>query len=112
LAHGGWASCESIHGPITVRRERDGERFALKATIPANTTATAFLPARKDAAVQEGGAPAEQRPGVKLLRREGDRAVFAIESGSYTFETRLSLQVRAQKNKLQTVSNETIDSLK
>jgi predicted neuraminidase len=81
------ASYESIHGPISVRWERDGERFVLQATIPANTTATVFVPARKGAAVQESGGPAEHRPGVKLLRREGDRAVFAIESGSYTFES-------------------------
>jgi alpha-L-rhamnosidase len=69
-----------------VRWERNGERFVLKATIPANTTATVFLPARENAAVQEGGMPADQRPGVRFLRREGDRAVFAIESGSYVFD--------------------------
>ena len=81
------ASYESIHGPISLRWERDGERFALKATIPANTTATVFVPARGGTVVQEGGALAEQRPGVKFLHREGDRAVFAIESGSYAFES-------------------------
>jgi alpha-L-rhamnosidase len=69
-----------------VRWERDGERFVLKATIPANTTATVFLPAREGAVVQEGGAVAEKRDGVKFLRREGDRAVFAVESGSYNFD--------------------------
>jgi len=80
------ASYESIHGPISVRWEHNGERFVLKATIPANTTATVFLPAREGAEVREGGATAE-RSGVKFLRREGDRAVFAIESGSYIFES-------------------------
>ena len=38
------AGDESIHGPIAVRWEHDGERFVLKATIPANTTATVSCP--------------------------------------------------------------------
>ena len=33
----------------------------------------------------ESGKPAEEAAGVRLLRREQDRAVFAIESGSYFF---------------------------
>lgn len=81
------ASYDSIHGPISLRWERVGDRFTLKAEIPANTTATVFLPAREGAAVLEDGAAAERSAGVTCLRREGDRAVFFIESGRYTFET-------------------------
>ena len=72
-------------GPIAVRWDRAGGRFLLRVVIPANTTATVFLPARDAAAVTEGGVPANRSPGVAFLRREGDRAVFAIESGSYQF---------------------------
>ncbi|WP_428940854.1 family 78 glycoside hydrolase catalytic domain [Fontivita pretiosa] len=83
------ASYESIHGLIEVRWERDEQRLVLRATIPANTTATVHVPLmRSDAAVYEGDLPAEQSPGVKLLQRQGDRAIFAIESGSYVFEAR------------------------
>ncbi len=81
------ATYKSIHGSVAVRWERIGERFVLKTTIPANTSATVFLPAREGAAVQESGTPAEHSPGVTFLRREGDRAVFRIESGSYAFES-------------------------
>jgi len=81
------ASYDSIHGPISLRWERVGDRFTLKAEIPANTTATVFLPAREGAAVLEAGAAAERSAGVTFLRREGDRAVFSIESGSYAFES-------------------------
>jgi hypothetical protein len=79
-----WAQAdyESIHGPISVRWERDGQKLTLKATIPANTTATVFVPSPEGRNVSDAGA------GAKFLRREGDRAVFAIESGSYTFESR------------------------
>jgi hypothetical protein len=38
--------------------------------------------------VSEGGAAAESRPGVAFLRREGDRALYRIESGAYVFESR------------------------
>jgi len=81
------ASYASIRGPIAVRWERRGERFALVVEIPANTTATVFVPTRESATVAEGGAPAERRAGVALLRRDGDRAVFAIESGRYEFQS-------------------------
>ncbi len=81
------ASYDSIHGPIAVRWERAGERFTLKTTIPANTTATVFVPAREGAAITEGGAPVAQRSGITFLRREGDRMIYAIESGTYHFES-------------------------
>ncbi|HEX2851723.1 MAG TPA: family 78 glycoside hydrolase catalytic domain [Opitutaceae bacterium] len=80
------ASHESMHGPIAVRWERPAGSFTLKVTIPANTTATVFLPARSSDSVREGGAPVAQGSGVKFLRREGDRDVLAVESGSYSFE--------------------------
>lgn len=58
------ASYESVHGPIAVRWDRRDGKFILKATIPANTTATVTLPSRN-------GAP----------------VVREIESGTHTFET-------------------------
>jgi hypothetical protein len=81
------ASYESIHGPIAVRWERDGDRFLLATSIPANTTATVSVPARDGAVVLEGGAPAERRPGVTWLRRDGDRMVYGVAAGSYRFES-------------------------
>jgi len=82
------ATYRSIHGPIAVRWERNGEQFVLKTTIPANTSATVVLPARQGASVREGGVPVERSPGVTFLRREGDRLVFRVQSGSYAFESR------------------------
>lgn len=82
------AEYDSIRGPIFVRWERDGERFTLKTSIPANTTAVVYLPSREGASIQESGSPAERSPGVMLLGRDGGRAAFAIGSGSYVFESR------------------------
>lgn len=81
------ASYDSIHGPIAVRWERGSDRFRLNVTIPANTTATVYVPTRAGAPVLEDGRPARQSPGVTFLRDDGDRAVYAIASGSYRFES-------------------------
>ncbi|PTX94384.1 family 78 glycoside hydrolase catalytic domain [Opitutus sp. ER46] len=79
------ATYKSIHGPIGVRWTRADGRFALKVSVPANTTATIHVPAKPDTAVTESGQPAAAARGVTFLRWEGDRAVFAVESGTYEF---------------------------
>ena len=76
------ASYESLHGRIASEWNRDGQKFTLKISIPANTSATVFVPTSVlDKAVK-------QSDGAKLLRSEENRAVFAVESGDYTFESR------------------------
>jgi len=85
------ASYESIRGMIRVRWERCDSRFTLQVTIPANTRATVHVPAEPESPVTEGGAAAHESPGVTFLRREGDRMVYDIESGSYRFESRCVL---------------------
>lgn len=85
-----WAegTYRSVRGPIAVRWERDDNRFHLATTIPANTTATVYLPAAAESHVLESGVAVEQSPGVVFLRREGDRNVYAISSGSYRFDSK------------------------
>jgi hypothetical protein len=75
----------SIRGLIICDWERFPNRFDLHLTIPPNTTATVFLPARPGATVTEGGRPADQSDGVKFLRSDDDRAVYAVASGRYDF---------------------------
>jgi alpha-L-rhamnosidase len=60
----------------------------LEVAIPANTTATVYLPARGAAGITESGKDLAQASGVKFLRTEGDRVALAVESGSYRFATR------------------------
>ena len=62
--------------------------FALDLTIPANTTATVFLPAFTAAVARESGKPAAEAQGVKLLRGEIGEAVFEVQSGDYRFTAR------------------------
>jgi hypothetical protein len=83
------ASYNSLRGPIAVRWDRSGTAFKLKVRIPANTTATVFVPAKSAQAVSEGGGPAARSDGVRFLRFENGRAVYAIVSGDFAFESQL-----------------------
>ena len=81
------ASYESIRGKIISDWKHDGKKFTLHVKIPANTTATVYLPARNETTVSERGKPVGKSQGVKFLRLENHRAVFAIPSGEYFFES-------------------------
>ncbi|MCK4792518.1 MAG: family 78 glycoside hydrolase catalytic domain, partial [Desulfobacteraceae bacterium] len=79
------ASYDSIYGRIaTYWRVRDG-KFLLDLTIPANTTATVYIPARDADSITEGGKPASKAEAVQFLRIEDGKAVFAVGSGRYRF---------------------------
>ena len=83
------AHYDSIHGRISSEWRLAGNKFELKTTIPANTTATVYLPADNSERIRESGKPLAKVAGVKWLRQEGDRAVLAVESGSYQFTSRV-----------------------
>jgi alpha-L-rhamnosidase len=77
---------QSIRGTVVSEWSvRDG-RLTLNVTIPTNSTATVFVPAAADATVTEGGQPAEQSLGVRLLRREKRACVLEVVSGQYQFQ--------------------------
>jgi alpha-L-rhamnosidase len=80
-------SYNSIRGKIVSDWQRTNGEFLLQVTIPANTTATVFVPARPGGVVHEGSVLAGQSPGVKFLRSEDDRQVYAVESGVYNFRS-------------------------
>jgi len=57
----------SIRGKIVSDWKREGDKFALKVSIPANTTATVFVPAKTSAGVTESGKPASSKPGREIF---------------------------------------------
>ncbi|MES2657626.1 MAG: family 78 glycoside hydrolase catalytic domain [Verrucomicrobiota bacterium] len=77
----------SVHGLITSAWSSANGGFTLTATIPTNTTATVYVPAKDAAGVRESGKPASGAEGVRFLRMENGAAVFAVESGRYQFST-------------------------
>jgi alpha-L-rhamnosidase len=86
------ASYDSIRGKIVCNWRRAGDKFTLAMTVPANTTATVFIPASSSEAVTESGQPAAQSAGVNRLRTEPGLVVFRVDSGSYQFNSRINFQ--------------------
>jgi alpha-L-rhamnosidase len=58
-------------------------------TIPINTTATVYVPAKDAAGVTGSNTPAAGAAGVKFLRMENQAAVYALGSGTYHFQSTL-----------------------
>ena len=85
-----WAkgSYNSIRGKIESSWRTDGATFTEDVTIPANATATVYVPAKSVERVTENGVPASRSTGVRFVRMEGDAAVFEVESGTYSFVSR------------------------
>jgi len=78
----------SLRGPIECRWQRRGERFRMEVTVPPNTEATVYVPARSADEVREGGKPARDAEGVTFLTSEGGSAVYRVGSGRYSFVSR------------------------
>ena len=80
---------DSIYGRIVSNWRREGGKLTMDVTIPANTTAVVYVPAKDAAGVTESGKPAGQAEGVKFLRTENNAAVYAVGSGAYQFQSTL-----------------------
>jgi alpha-L-rhamnosidase len=81
------ASHRSPFGLIASEWRRDAKGFHWDITVPVNTTATVYLPAKRAEDAKESGKPALRAKGVQFLRMENGRAVFSVGSGSYRFES-------------------------
>ena len=86
-------SYDSIRGTIQSGWTLDKETgvFTYSAVVPANTTATLYLPVKsEETAVTESGVLAENSEGVSLLGYEDGHMVYELASGSYSFETEVN----------------------
>jgi alpha-L-rhamnosidase len=79
------AQTESLYGAILSHWEKKNGAVNLNVTIPANSTATVYVPATNAKNVTEGGIPASQADGIVFLKMEGTYAVFKVQSGKYQF---------------------------
>ena len=90
---GGTVTCakgsyNSIRGVIESAWSMENGSLKYTAAIPANTTATLYLPVTdENAGVTEGGVSAKSSEGVTFKGYENGCAVFELASGSYSFET-------------------------
>ncbi len=82
-----WVKChyDSMHGRIVSNWKLEAGQVQMDVTIPPNTTATVYVPAKDSKSVMESGKQAAKAQGVKFLRMENDRAVYEVGSGCYRF---------------------------
>ncbi|MFH1006247.1 MAG: family 78 glycoside hydrolase catalytic domain [Candidatus Latescibacterota bacterium] len=82
-----WArgAYDSIRGTIAVDWQHNGGQLALRVTIPANTTATVYVPTTEPAKVLESGNPAGDVQGVTPLGARNGVARYQVGSGNYVF---------------------------
>ncbi|MCW5851715.1 MAG: glycoside hydrolase family 78 protein [Anaerolineae bacterium] len=79
------ASYEALYGPIESEWRLEDGQFRLTVSIPANTTATVYLPTVNRAEVWENGQPVEQVAEARVIGHEDGYTVLAVESGTYDF---------------------------
>ncbi|WP_026879896.1 alpha-L-rhamnosidase [Hymenobacter norwichensis] len=82
------ASYRSVRGLVKSSWKQELKRFTWNITVPGNTKALVYIPAKNAKDVQEGGKKAASATGVKFVRQDGDRAVFEVGSGDYAFEVK------------------------
>jgi len=70
---------DSPYGTIVSNWAYSGDNFVYDVTVPANATATVYLP------TPEGTPYAMQGEGIEYIGMEGDRAVFRVGAGSFRF---------------------------
>jgi len=89
-----WArgSYHSIHGRIASEWRVDGSRIALDVTVPANTSATLYVPTSDPDSVTEGGIPAAKADGVRFIKVEDGAAVYQLGAGQYKFVAKRATQ--------------------
>lgn len=82
---------QSYYGDIlSAWQTADQNGFTYECTVPANTTATLYLPAGSEqTSVYEGDRPAAESEGVEYLGYEDGCQVYRLGSGSYCFNTDL-----------------------
>jgi len=82
-----WAGADyhSPYGQISSHWKRTKDVFDLDVTIPGNTVATIWLPAKKTALITQGWKRLDGQKDIRLIRRDSAWAVFEVGSGGYNF---------------------------
>ncbi len=81
------ADYDSQYGHIRAKWQTNGRLAATKyeVTVPANTTATLYLPCPNGYELKESGEPAAKAEGVEYMGEEDGCQVYSLGSGSYVF---------------------------
>ena len=79
------ASYHSINGEIKSAWSLEGEQLQMQVSIPANTTAQIWIPAKSHDLVKEGNLPLLEVEGIGRLEMMDNYLVLEVGSGQYRF---------------------------
>lgn len=79
------ASLQTYYGKLSNAWKIENNQLTMDATIPANTTATIYIPAANADAVQESGKALNTVADVKITGNEDGYVVVQVGSGTYHF---------------------------
>lgn len=82
------ASFQSVHGMIKSAWKKADGKFKWDVTVPANTSAEVHVPV-SGPQISDTDRQAIEKEGTTFVKMDGNYAVFAVPSGSYTFSTSL-----------------------
>ena len=74
---------DTVYGRVESSWNKSDKEYTYQATIPANTTATLYLPVTDPSKVIENGIKIEKAEGVKLVGYEAGKAIYELTSGTY-----------------------------
>ncbi|CAH0994347.1 hypothetical protein EMA8858_00456 [Emticicia aquatica] len=79
---------ESVYGKIASEWRYEGAKLIYKTTIPANTMATLYLPAKTIVQVKENGKTLTPTNGISNILLEDGQVKMTLASGEYSFEVK------------------------
>jgi alpha-L-rhamnosidase len=79
------ASLDTYYGKLSSSWKVEGDKLTMEVEVPANTTATVFVPGGELAKVMEGGKPLPEVKHVEIAATEPGYVVLKVGSGRYRF---------------------------
>jgi len=79
------AKLDTYYGRLSCEWEIDGERLTMEIEIPANTTATVYVPADDSAPILEGGKAISLVKEIVVTGKEEEYVILKVGSGKYHF---------------------------
>ena len=79
------ASLKTLRGTIVSEWEHDGEIATWKVSVPANCSATVFIPTSEHGSIKEGGQVITEVKGIVALTSKDGEKGYRVGSGRYTF---------------------------
>lgn len=79
------SSYQSPYGEIRSDWEKTNAGVKMNVTIPANTTALVYVPAKSGSEIKEGGKAVAGRKDIQVIGEESGRTVLKVGSGSFVF---------------------------